>query len=49
MPDNFRSQPSEEAKRFFLDLVKDPENKKDPAMVAAIAELYKALVNSSYL
>lgn len=49
MPDSFRSQPSEEAKQFFLDLVRDPANKKDPAMVAAIAELYKALVNSSYL
>ena len=38
-----------ETGQFISDTLKLDETKESPEMVAAIAELYKAVVNSNYL
>ncbi|WP_288532032.1 hypothetical protein [uncultured Secundilactobacillus sp.] len=38
-----------EAGQIIADTLKLDETKESPEMVAAIAELYKAVVNSNYL
>lgn len=40
--------PEKETAKFMVSLLNDPESKKNPAMVEAIAGLYKVLAEYHY-